>query len=579
MSPGQGSNTRGAPGKGVLSLHSETPRCICTHVPCRRGEPGYVKRPENAFILYRNSRIDKDRGGRKLRQAEISKAISREWKSLTLVEKQSWFDRAREVAEEHRERHPDYKYRPQYRNEQGTKEKRRSVQLHPYESIVALPCPVHPSAAPASPIRSAPGLLNAAFKQDTHSRTLSIEPEATPAVDMLAAVPETARAATTMTMAPTEETKPTIPAPDFVRRGVGTVPAIRSPSPCPPRITRPRNPRPHADCSPSATTASHPIQASTMLATENATDSGSFEALDPTTYHDPLELLFPLPASATAQDFYGILFPAPNEGSDQVAGGDHIPLPVLDRLSECVRPSPAQGFYDILFPGPNEGSDQVAGGDIPLPVLDCSSEWVRPSQLHSLRRVLQSFRTDTNLTALHRPARAFSFKDSSPAQLRATSASTVARAWHRFKTLYTDPRLSCCAHMSVLHRPSPDVSWCLNEMTITDASSAIVGFSDGAHESSTDRKSRTRMISVSILTGLEMTAGLAFVASPCRSHDQGLSATLAYLLFHSGRSLPPRARPSSACDNRRQLPPRADSRSGSLGKLILHMTAFVTDGD
>ncbi|KAL1941397.1 hypothetical protein VTO73DRAFT_7214 [Trametes versicolor] len=85
-----------------------------------------------------------------------------------------------------------------------------------------------------------------------------------------------------------------------------------------------------------------------MLATENATDSGSFEALDPTTYYDPLELLFPLPASATAQDFYGILFPAPNEGSDQVAGGDHIPLPVLDRLSDPAPPSASFQFQGQL---------------------------------------------------------------------------------------------------------------------------------------------------------------------------------------------------------------------------------------
>lgn len=96
----------------------------------KKGDEDYVKRPENAFILFRrkccedrNSALGAGEAGeggdkastptKKQRQADLSKAISREWKALTAEERQYWEELAKEKKKEHEQLHPNYVYRPQ----------------------------------------------------------------------------------------------------------------------------------------------------------------------------------------------------------------------------------------------------------------------------------------------------------------------------------------------------------------------------------------------------------------------------------------------------------------------------------
>jgi hypothetical protein len=105
----------------------------------KKGDNGYVKRPENAWILFRrelarslspshptaaptstdsgtsqasSSSLESTTPKAKQRQAELSKIISQRWKALLPDERAHWDALAREKKREHERRHPDYVYRP-----------------------------------------------------------------------------------------------------------------------------------------------------------------------------------------------------------------------------------------------------------------------------------------------------------------------------------------------------------------------------------------------------------------------------------------------------------------------------------
>lgn len=91
----------------------------------KRGDEDYIKRPENAFILFRRKCCE-DRNQaqedpedpaaapvKKQRQADLSKAISQQWKGLSSEERQYWEDLAKEKKKQHEEMYPNYVYRPQ----------------------------------------------------------------------------------------------------------------------------------------------------------------------------------------------------------------------------------------------------------------------------------------------------------------------------------------------------------------------------------------------------------------------------------------------------------------------------------
>jgi len=92
----------------------------------RKGDEDYVKRPENAFILFRRKCCEERNGGdgpedgqggsapiKKQRQADLSKLISQQWKGLSQDERQRWEDLAKEKKKEHEQMYPNYVYRPQ----------------------------------------------------------------------------------------------------------------------------------------------------------------------------------------------------------------------------------------------------------------------------------------------------------------------------------------------------------------------------------------------------------------------------------------------------------------------------------
>ncbi|KAF8632292.1 hypothetical protein AX15_001946 [Amanita polypyramis BW_CC] len=87
----------------------------------KRGDEDYIKRPENAFILFRRKCCEnrqQEEGGldtpvKKQRQADLSKTISQQWKSLSPEERQYWEQLAKEKKKEHEHMYPNYVYRPQ----------------------------------------------------------------------------------------------------------------------------------------------------------------------------------------------------------------------------------------------------------------------------------------------------------------------------------------------------------------------------------------------------------------------------------------------------------------------------------
>ncbi|THH12999.1 hypothetical protein EW146_g7172 [Bondarzewia mesenterica] len=97
----------------------------------KKGDDDYIKRPENAFILFRRKCCEdrnlalgaKEAGEgadgspvpitKKQRQADLSKTISQQWKSLPPEERQYWEDLAKEKKKEHEQLYPNYVYRPQ----------------------------------------------------------------------------------------------------------------------------------------------------------------------------------------------------------------------------------------------------------------------------------------------------------------------------------------------------------------------------------------------------------------------------------------------------------------------------------
>jgi hypothetical protein len=90
----------------------------------KKGDEDYIKRPENAFILFRRQCCeDRQKAqdeaaalegpAKKQRQADLSKTISQQWKSLSADERKYWENLAKAKKAEHEIAHPNYVYRPQ----------------------------------------------------------------------------------------------------------------------------------------------------------------------------------------------------------------------------------------------------------------------------------------------------------------------------------------------------------------------------------------------------------------------------------------------------------------------------------
>ncbi|KAJ7589629.1 hypothetical protein C8J56DRAFT_711325, partial [Mycena floridula] len=71
-------------------------------------------RPPNAFFLFRQKCCEdcQSNDSKKARQAELSKTISRQRKSLDFAAREQWEDLALQKKREHERMYPDYVYRP-----------------------------------------------------------------------------------------------------------------------------------------------------------------------------------------------------------------------------------------------------------------------------------------------------------------------------------------------------------------------------------------------------------------------------------------------------------------------------------
>lgn len=102
----------------------------------KKGDEDYIKRPENAFILFRRKCCEDrqaaqeeaaagDASAKKQRQADLSKTISQQWKSLSAEERQYWEKMAKEKKKEHEQMYPNYVYRPQRAKDKDGRSKSR----------------------------------------------------------------------------------------------------------------------------------------------------------------------------------------------------------------------------------------------------------------------------------------------------------------------------------------------------------------------------------------------------------------------------------------------------------------------
>jgi len=100
----------------------------------KKGDEDYIKRPENAFILFRRKCCEdrqqaeeeaaKAEGpAKKQRQADLSKTISQQWKGLSQDERQYWEQKAKDKKKEHEQMYPNYVYRPQRAKDKDGKTK------------------------------------------------------------------------------------------------------------------------------------------------------------------------------------------------------------------------------------------------------------------------------------------------------------------------------------------------------------------------------------------------------------------------------------------------------------------------
>ena len=121
----------------------------------KKGDEDYIKRPENAFILFRRKCCEDrqqaediaaaDGPTKKQRQADLSKTISQQWKSLSAEERQFWEQMAKDKKKEHEQLYPNYVYRPQRAKDKDGKAKNKRTKKLDHEDTgsVSFVVPIH----------------------------------------------------------------------------------------------------------------------------------------------------------------------------------------------------------------------------------------------------------------------------------------------------------------------------------------------------------------------------------------------------------------------------------------------------
>lgn len=100
---------------------------------------GHIKRPMNSFMVWsREKRCDILKKHPGINNAVVSKTLGAAWKSLTEEEKKPYVYEAQRLAEQHRDDHPEYKYRP----------RRRKTRVKTVNSLEESAAPVKPMQSP-----------------------------------------------------------------------------------------------------------------------------------------------------------------------------------------------------------------------------------------------------------------------------------------------------------------------------------------------------------------------------------------------------------------------------------------------
>ncbi len=96
----------------TLSTPSETPSSASKrrHVPSRRNEPDYVPRPRHQYNIF-VADYAKNHEGEK--SDCILTSAAAEWRLLSEEQREPYRERARLEADAHKEKYPDYHYRPE----------------------------------------------------------------------------------------------------------------------------------------------------------------------------------------------------------------------------------------------------------------------------------------------------------------------------------------------------------------------------------------------------------------------------------------------------------------------------------
>ncbi|KAJ3481962.1 hypothetical protein NLI96_g7302 [Meripilus lineatus] len=108
--------------------------------PGKRRSLGYIPRPPNAFMLFRADFVRQKHvpGSIETNHGSLSKIIGNCWRALPLEEKRIWENRAKKAKAEHRERYPNYRFRPIH-----NKHKKQAAAEAAAKRKEKVPAPVH----------------------------------------------------------------------------------------------------------------------------------------------------------------------------------------------------------------------------------------------------------------------------------------------------------------------------------------------------------------------------------------------------------------------------------------------------
>lgn len=93
----------------------------CPDLAMKADSAEHVPRPANSFILFRTDFVKKNpkNGSGSSNQIDLNPDASEAWNALSNFEKSRWKAKALEIVEEHKRKHPNYKYSPTKKKSQA----------------------------------------------------------------------------------------------------------------------------------------------------------------------------------------------------------------------------------------------------------------------------------------------------------------------------------------------------------------------------------------------------------------------------------------------------------------------------